>query len=119
MSDIKTTLIELVRYYNSNRGVGHTTAVVAGAENMEDCIVVAANRLDAHRLAAGDMFTVITLAELEEGDKVRGRECPMVLDNYALTELAHQSLAEIRRLEDKIAEMKAVAQAIADVNLYD
>lgn len=118
MSSIKTTLTELILYYNLNRGVGHTSAVIAGAENVSDCLVVAANIQDLRRLAEGDMFKVMTLAELGNG-KMLGRTCPMVLDNHALTELARQSLLEISRLEDKIREMKAVAQAIADVNLHD
>ena len=49
MSDIKTTLIELVRYYNSNRGVGHTAAMLTGAQNMGECLVVAANQADADK----------------------------------------------------------------------
>ena len=118
MSDIKHTLKELVTYYDVNRGVGHTSAVVAGAENLEDCIVVAANQSSAALLSKGNMFTVMTLAGLENGD-ARGRRCPMVLDNHAVTELARRSLAEIARLECKIVRMRNAAQAIADTDLYD
>jgi hypothetical protein len=120
MSSIKTTLTELVRYYDSNRGVGHTAAMLTGAQNMGECLVVAANQADVAHLWKGPdtSFVVVSLSNLELGD-ARGHKFPMVLDNHALTELARQSLGEISRLEDKIREMKAVAQAIADVNLYD
>lgn len=118
MSNVKTTLKELVRYFDSTRGIGHTTAVIAGAENVDNCLVIAANIQDVHRLAEGDLFKVMTLAELGDG-KMRGRACPVVLDNHALAELARQSLTEIARLEEKINGMKIVAQAIADINLYD
>lgn len=118
MRGVRTTLQELLTYYHVNRGAGHTAAVVAGAENLEDCIVVAANQSSAALLSKGNMFTVVTLAGLENGD-TRGRRCPMVLDNHAVIELARQSLAEIARLEAKIAKMRNAAQAIADTSFYD
>jgi len=118
MNSIKTTLQELVQYYDGTRGVGHTSAVIAGAENVEQCMVIASNVESLRRLAAPGLFKVMTLAELRNG-KMRGHDCPMVLDNHALTELARGSLAEISRLEYKIAQMKAVAQSIVNVDLYD
>lgn len=118
MRDIKTTLQELVRYYDGARGVGHTSAVITGAENVDECVVIAADVQSLRRLAEPGLFRVMTLSELRDG-KMLGRACPMVLDNHALTELARGSLAEISRLEYKIAQMKAVAQSIANVDLYD
>lgn len=118
MRGVKKTLQELLTYYHVNRGVGHTSAVIAGAENLEDCIVVAANQSSAALLSKGNMFTVVTLAGLENGD-IRGRRCPMVLDNHAVIELARQSLAEIARLEKTIKIMKDAAQIIANVNIHD
>lgn len=118
MSDIKETLQHLVRYYDTNRGVGHTSAVINGAQNTNGCVVVTAYRGDALQYAAQDTFTMMTLKDLRD-DKLLGRRSPLVFDNHAITELVRQSLAEIARLEKTIETMKTAAQIIANVNIHD
>lgn len=115
MSHIKTTLKELLRYYDRNRGVGHTFAALNGAKNTENCIVMTASKRDEERIwnESDCKCALASLNDLKTG-ALQGHTNPLVFDNFAITELARQSFVEIARLESKIQEMKNAVQAIAD-----
>jgi hypothetical protein len=99
----KQILQNLRNYIESNRRVGHTTAMMRGAQNVDNVLVIAANQHQAAMLQR----------ELPRAEVVAitspvcmvGKSKAMVMDNHALWEICGGALAEIERLETRIAEI--------------
>jgi hypothetical protein len=99
----KQILQNLRNYIELNRRVGHTTAMMRGAQNVDDVLVLAANQNQAAMLQR----------ELPRAEVVAitnpvcmiGKSKAMVMDNHALWEICGGALAEIERLETRIAEL--------------
>lgn len=107
----KDQLETLARYFNLTRQVGHTTAMLEGAKNV-DCMVVAHNQQWADELKHMGARDAISLWSLKH--RLMGIEAPLLLDNAAMFEICSGALAEINALEQRIAKMKQAAQAIAN-----
>jgi hypothetical protein len=126
MSTIKNKLTDLARHLNINRQVGHTTAVIHGAKNIESNVIVHNRDMVSYlsrengpknpqhpeglvklrKKKRGEVVNCISLGELE---KLYGDHRPIVFDNCALYVLFSNSLSEIRRLESKIEKIRQVA----------
>jgi hypothetical protein len=90
-------LESLYQYYFSIRGVGHTYTMLNGVVSNPKAKVVTVNIAHAKALGLkGEQ--VITLDNL---DRLRGNNCPLVFDNYTLMCLLGEALGEINRLEDE------------------
>jgi len=99
----KQTLQNLRNYIESNRRVGHTTAMIRGAQNVDNVLVIAANQHHAamlHRELPRAEVVAITSPVC-----MIGKTKPLVMDNQALWEICGGALAEIERLETRIAEL--------------
>jgi hypothetical protein len=100
--NIKQNLESLYRYYFSTRGVGHTYTMLNGVVSNPKVKVVTANVAHAKTLGL-KREQVITLDNL---DRLRGNNCPLVFDNYTLMCLLNDTLCEINRLEKEKEEYK-------------
>lgn len=111
MITIKALLQDYLAYYQINRGAGHTQAVLKGAVNTGNTLLVCASRQSAEILN-GEVDTVI----LFDSDKLRGFTRPLVWDNYALVTMFSMALTEINALdrrarvaEDKLCRIAQIA----------
>ena len=113
MSDIAEKLRFLMEYFYKTRGVGHTKAMLEGA-NSYPCIVVVRNEHEKSRVLSEfvNPRDVVTVHGLE---RLMGRRDPLLFDNSALIELfsaAAASLdagwAEIEHLRKRL-EMSGMA----------
>lgn len=99
---LRLILKAIVRHLQSTRGVGHTTAMIRGAQNVEEVIVVAENQhyadLLQRKLPSAD---VVSLGGITRMGGVRK---PLVVDNEALLNLLHSALLEIERLDIKLRD---------------
>jgi hypothetical protein len=100
--NIKQNLESLYRYYFSTRGVGHTYTMLNGVVSNPKVKVVTANIAHAKTLGL-KREQVITLDNLE---RLRGTNCPLVFDNYTLMCLLNDAIGEINRLEKNKEEYK-------------
>jgi hypothetical protein len=114
-------------YYDRNRQVGHTTAMLNGALARPETIVVVhdgqhdrAMQLNAkvshpagspqgHRIP----IKTVTLAQLAEPSKLHSQSAPMVFDHYALRNLVSDAIGlieELRRHNDRLVAKIAAAK---------
>ena len=112
----KQQLTLLANYFDLNRQVGHTTAMMNGAKET-DCIIIAHSLAGVNYLKTfqpkGKVVTMMSIyKELEDQQK------PLLIDNAAISALLKTALGEINRLEGKLerelADIKKAARAIAD-----
>ena len=100
---IKQTLQNLRNYIEFNRRVGHTTAMIRGAQNVDNVLVIAANQHQAamlqRELPRAEVVAITSPACMIDKTK------PLAMDNQALWEICGGALAEIERLEARIAEL--------------
>ncbi len=111
--NIRVQLQALLQYYVTNRQVGHTTAMLRGANNSK-CLVIAAREHNYRRLMdmqrkrkRGKKYDALSLDGIQNG-ALLGRRDPIVFDNealYVLFEAAHRRITE---LENKIESIKIV-----------
>lgn len=97
--NIKSTLHTLLAFYATSRRAGHTSAAIYGVLNTPGAMLVfsQSGQLRSYRkFLQRNGHTGVTLEQL---DNLRGRSCPVVLDNAAVYDLAAASLREIERLE--------------------
>lgn len=97
---IKKQLENLLAYYATTPRVGHTTAIIQGAKNVNSVIILvghAAHAKNMHWAAPGADFV-----PLDNLDKLQGRKQPLLIDNFAIATLLSESLKEIERLEKVI-----------------
>ena len=115
---IKRTLQIILDFYRSERGVGHTTAVINGAASVPRCLVVAptmqygANLVAQAKEAGADGITVIALPML--GEKLLGwKNTAIAFDNEALVQLFGAALEEIDRQERRVNHLKRLIAELA------
>jgi hypothetical protein len=109
------TLLALAEYWRTNRQVGHTTAMMAGAGNV-DAIVVCANEhnKDAIRAVADRTCSRMpTLVSVGEVARLRTAHAPLVVDHHALVVLIEGVHKEIETLRDELASMRVPGKANA------
>ncbi len=97
---VKEKLDRIISYFQRNRGVGHTSAMLHGAAS-RGCNIVAHDKyfgreLKQVALQFGSIANIVTLDNLES---LRGSTLPLVFDNYALESLLTESRMEILKLE--------------------
>lgn len=117
------TAQEILTYLNGNRQIGHTTAVIRGALNTPNCLVVIHNKAFGSDILAGlspKNIDTISLQEILNG-RLRGMKTPLLIDNAALTVLLAglvSSITVLRKnnagLERKIVHAKAALNAEYD-----
>lgn len=90
---------ELIRFYQSNRGTGHTNASVKGVENTTNSVLLVAN--EAQKRNTGlPPHKQISLNGREI--KMGGRRMAVVVDNFALQEMFNGVLSTLSHLEEDI-----------------
>lgn len=96
----------LIQYFRENRQVGHTKAVLQGANRTNANIVVATEAELENALKGIKGEKLISLAEIEAGelDKENVRGWPLVFDNKAVVALLTELLAATPKPEKKAAK---------------
>jgi hypothetical protein len=99
----ESMLLALADYWQRNRQVGHTTAMVAGAGNVDPVIVVCANEHNKMALEAvldkSSATSKPRMMALGELDRIRGLTAPLVVDHHALVALiggVHEEMGRLR-----------------------
>lgn len=109
---IKETLRNLRDYIAATRQVGHTTAMIRGAQNVDSVIVLA--HTQHHAALLQKQLPNATVKAITNPTAVIGMNKPLVVDNATLWEICGGALAEIERLEHRIEELsKANALTLA------
>ena len=103
---IKETLQNILNYYASTRRVGHTTAMIRGAQNVDNALVVTSN-LSASR-ALEHNYPHIKTTSIQSGQKLLGFNSPILFDNEALYVLFRDALKTIEDLENKLNDTNVV-----------
>ena len=82
--------------------MGHTTAMLRGANNVDGCcILVDSHRMGEYLKKQSPNIIPVTL----DSHDLRGRKSPLLLDNGVIGSLLSESINEINRLESKVAEL--------------
>ena len=106
--NIKDTLATLLSYYKATRGCGHTSALIVGAANSPDCIVLV-SALEQHGQPALPKIKPARVVPLERANLANGLigvRAPMLADNSAMEALLTASLEEIIRLERRVERLQ-------------
>jgi len=103
---------EIIEFFETNKGVGHTKALTDGAARTKANFIVATEAEAGTRLRGVSGKRLISLAEIEAGQlrEPHARGFPMVIDNGAVTALLGSLLDEIDRLRKRGSAMKAAAK---------
>ena len=107
--DIREKLLEILQYYSSTRGCGHTSKASSILSKLPDSIVIVGNYVHANLFYGINRDRVVTLSNLE---KLRGRNVPIVFDNGALIDLFSKSQARIGQLEIENAKLRGRLEGI-------
>lgn len=100
----KKILEQIVRHLESNRGAGHTTAMIRGAQNVDRAIVLTDTEESARSIKI--IAPALNTVAMTHPHALTALKCPLILDNSALSLLCESALFEIVRLERKIAQLE-------------
>ncbi len=85
------------QYYSTTRGVGHTRAMIRGADK-EDCIVLCASSREATH---AEQFSPHSCA-YSQIERLTGRRVALAWDNHALFDLFSAASREMRSLAETV-----------------
>lgn len=98
--DIKKILDYLWLHYDVTRHSGHTTALMEGANNTKNPVIIGVDHHHSRFLkntCQNKNVDVIPLSVISE--QLRGRKSPILFDNYALYTIFKEASKEILRLQ--------------------
>jgi hypothetical protein len=101
----KQTLQTLLSYYTATRKIGHTRAMLAGAQNTDGCLILTG--VDDIALTPPKGASCVNV--VYDDNLVQhfvGVRKPMLVDNSAIEHILRTSLAEITRLETHVKRLK-------------
>jgi hypothetical protein len=97
---IKEKLKVICNYYVKNRQVGHTRAVIRGAQNTDNVVIVSTNESTANSLRGIVNSPMVGVCSLSDSDLSNlGAGKALVFDNGAIFALLREAVTEIERLE--------------------
>ena len=108
MNNIKTILQEIIKYYQRNKGVGHTHAMLFGVIDTTSIII-------AHNWKWGaELQAVLRHVKSESHPmtvhqfpgRIEGLKLPLVWDNQALEQVLQYTLQTITDLEHRIKHLE-------------
>lgn len=110
--NILHTLHSIARFFIANRAQGHTTAMLNGARNTKDALVLTHDMRHAQTLARNNPtidFTAIDHIALI------GHRRPVLIDNAAILTICEQAATTIERNQAEIERLETeLAQATRD-----
>jgi hypothetical protein len=95
----------LKMYFDTRRGAGHTRAMIQGAINAKDVIILSHNHRYGHDLQRGCRHARIISWEDGLGD-LKGRGGPLVIDNAAMAVVLGDVLDMLKELQVENALIK-------------
>lgn len=101
---IQKTLEELLQYYQTTRAVGHTYAMINGAKNTDNVLVLVHSQKYASEIKAKYPKAEFTGFLNLEG--LRGKRKPLLIDNGAMCAILQNALIEIRELQKQNKDLK-------------
>lgn len=103
---MEKTLLEQLQYHLNWRRIGNTTAVIAGAENTRDTILIVRDSRHADSIMHDFNGTRengeiriggLVLKTIFDIPKLKGYNMPVIIDHFALSELITQHTAAIHK----------------------
>ena len=101
--NIKSILSGLAAYLHASRRVGHTTAMIRGAQNTENVVVLAHTHSYASQLQK--LVPGAKVVSMHSIESLRGRHSPLVVDNSALWDICQSASDEIERMESSLRRL--------------
>lgn len=102
---MKRTLLEELQYFLRRRRIGNTTAIIAGADNTRDTILIVRDRRQAETMMhefngertidGSIVIGGLLLKTIFDIPKLKGTHMPVLIDHFALDELITQHTAAI------------------------
>lgn len=103
MKDIKIVLRELIEYYDTHRAVGNTHLMRKGVDNVP-CFVVHTTQIEGESM--GYEPGMVEVIDINNIDKLLGKNKPIAFDNAALSSILYRSLVRIKYLEEELNEVR-------------
>ena len=97
--------MEKIRYFGGARGGGRTWALINGAKNHPNCVVVCA--FESHARQLRKEYPDVKFVSMESYDKLRGTSAAYVWDHYAVERLCaeyERENATLRELRSRAAD---------------
>ena len=91
-----------LRYVHFGRGFGHTQAMLNGAKNADNVVIVAHTQRFADYLA--EQCKNARGVGLDRTERLRGLHLPILVDHYAVEFMLGESESHITHLEGLLAE---------------
>lgn len=107
-------LKELMTYYNVTRQVGHTRLVKEGTEHYEGPKLILVYNMDhgANTFPKSNKDEIISWQNLKS---LRGHHRPLAVDNGTMWGILGDSIEEIEKLQEELAEVRAKIEIIRKV----
>jgi hypothetical protein len=109
---IQKKLSDLLFYYETTRGIGHTTLMKKGTDNYGDNKCVLTFNMEHGEVMGFNPKEIVTLQSL---DRTRGAARPMAIDNGTMMVLLTETLKEFGKLERENIELKSKLIAIKKI----
>lgn len=94
----------ILEYYYANKAVGHTNAMLNGARNTEDVLVMAATHRQTEYFGIPKDRSV-TLQTVHDG-KLKGFHKPLLIDHHTVWLILNGLMEDIDKLEAKVKELE-------------
>ena len=110
MKTVKEIMKDLYWYCANTRQVGHTTAMVKGAENTPGVVVIWGNNDQIRHLE--EIYPDVKFVSMYDNDLLRGVHGPILMDNFALMALLCGTIRYIEDLEKDSALLSEIRDVL-------
>ncbi len=115
MNSVQHTIREILTYLKVNRNIGHTTAVIRGAQNVDKAILVCANEIHANTMKKRCPASIETVGlGAVENYALRGKSRPLVFDNHTIASLLRMCSNKIEQLQAQVNASQQTRQQLLD-----
>ena len=112
-------LRQIWEYYHQNRQVGHTTAMIDGA-NKTPCILIVADNQQRKYLmrSVQPHVKMVTVTEAKMG-KLKGTKMPLLIEHYALTGMFDELLSLMAKHTQEAYKKGYIAGGVHEIVRHD
>ena len=109
----------ILGYYVTGRGSGHTDAMIDGARNSGDVLVVVANHECVDYIKHELPNARVISYDADVGRHLAGHHLPLLFDNFAIIRMLSELLDEIRLSKERADELAEILDSFsASVNRW-
>ncbi len=112
MMNIKEKLQAILSYYQVNRKVGHTQAMIRGTQNVDNVIILTEGTRTQWKNDPAARNKYVDINSFN-GNELRGHKLPLVIEHTAIESLFSEALNKIAELEHIISHISAESGNLA------